>query len=127
MKKSRNFRVLLFLMGLGLLFGFNELLIANFGVAVENTGVSFGLNIGGIFINIVILAVLGRWVIRKGEDLWLGLVWIGGGLNLIERIRFGFVRDYWPLPFGLYNNLADWLIALGFGMFIINLWMKRSK
>jgi len=126
-KKNRSFRVLLSLFGAAGLFWLNEILVWIFGIIVRNTGASFGLNIGGTLFSAAVLAGLGWWVIWKGEGQWLLPVWWGGGLNLIDRIRFGYVRDYWYLGFGLYNNLADWIIVLGGMVFIINLWMKRSK
>jgi lipoprotein signal peptidase len=125
-RKSLSSRILLFLFSIVGLFLVNELLVGYFGVMVRNNGVSFGINIGGTLFNVVILLVLGWWVIWKGE-MELLLVLAGGGLNLIDRMRFGYVRDYWNLIFGLYNNLADWIIVLGIGVFIINLWIKRSK
>jgi lipoprotein signal peptidase len=115
------------LAGIILLFWINELLVRNFGVVVKNSGVSFGLNAGGVLLVVIILVIFGWRVVWRGGEEWLLVVWLGGLLNFIDRMRFGFVRDYWYLGFGLYNNLADWVITLGVGMFIINLWMKKSK
>jgi lipoprotein signal peptidase len=116
-----------FTTGLVLLVFVNEVLAGFFGVMVRNYGVSFGFNIGGILLNIAVFLILGYKVIWRGEGGGLAAVFWGGGLNLVDRIRFGYVRDYWELFFGLYNNLADWMIVLGAGVFIINLWMKRSE
>jgi len=125
-RKSPNFKEVLFVVcALGGLFFLNEFLVGFLGVVVRNSGASFGLNIGGLFLNIVVLIFLGWRVIWKERNRWLLLVVLGGVLNIIDRMRFGFVRDYWYLAFGLYNNLADWMIALGAGAFIISLWKKR--
>jgi len=126
-KKSRSFRIFFTIFGLAVLFWINEWLVRCFGVVVKNTGISFGLKFGGVFLNLIVLMILSWWLLRKENEKILLVVWMGGGLNLIDRLRFGFVRDYWSFAFGLYNNLADWLIALGLVVFIINLWMKRSK
>jgi len=125
-RKNRNFREVLFVVcALGILFFLNEILVGFFGVVVRNSGASFGLNIGGVLLNIVVLIFLGWWAIWREGNRWLLVVVAGGVLNIIDRLRFGFVRDYWHLAFGLYNNLADWVIALGAGAFIISLWKKR--
>lgn len=125
-RKSPNFKEVLFVVcALGGLFFLNELLVGFFGVVVRNSGASFGLNMGGVLLNIIVLTFLGWWVIWKERNGWLLLVVLGGVLNIIDRMRFGFVRDYWHLACGLHNNLADWMIVLGAGTFIISLWKKR--
>ncbi|RLC34063.1 signal peptidase II, partial [Candidatus Shapirobacteria bacterium] len=54
--------------------------------------------------------------------LGLELLIVGGVINLIDRLVYGFVRDYWSLlASGIYNNLADYLIALGIVYFFVEL------
>jgi lipoprotein signal peptidase len=97
---------------------------------IINSGASFGLNIpvlglvSGCFL--VILAVF--WY--KEKKAWGALlVMVGGGLNLIERLTFGGVRDYWQIPLtSIYNNFNDYLIAIGvIQLFWYFLWKKRQK
>jgi lipoprotein signal peptidase len=55
-------------------------------------------------------------------------IFIGGFLNLFERIIFGYVRDYWNfLGVGLYNNINDWIIGVGVLICLIDLLWKKSK
>ena len=51
---------------------------------------------------------------------------VGGWINLIDRLIFGYVRDYWTLGW-VYNNLADWLIQIGIIIFLSELWIKKLK
>ncbi|MFA6250585.1 MAG: signal peptidase II, partial [Candidatus Shapirobacteria bacterium] len=62
---------------------------------------------------------------RSGRDWGWGLIVLGGWGNLIDRMRFGFVRDYWPIgSSGIYNNLMDYFIVAGMVSLIIKLWKK---
>ncbi len=89
-------------------------------------GVSFGL--GGdwvVGVNLVLLVWLGYFAWRE-NSLGIWLILVGGGVNLIDRLIWGYVRDYWWLG-PVYNNIADWIISLGVGVFIWELWKKRLK
>ena len=56
----------------------------------------------------------------------LSLIAIGGFNNLYERIVFGHVHDYWRfLSTNIYNNLNDWLIAIGLIIIIWEVWKKK--
>jgi lipoprotein signal peptidase len=84
---------------------------------ILNRGVSFGMwegiSIGWIFLAwLVILYILVRTSGRGGK-LALGMILIGGSLNLSERIILGGVSDPWPFFGIIYNNLADYLIIIG--------------
>jgi lipoprotein signal peptidase len=89
-----------------------------------NPGLSFGLYsnlllIGAFLVLVVIMALF--W--RRG-NLCLMVIIIGGLINFIDRIIFGYVRDYWS--FGLvYNNLPDWIIFFGVLCSIVMLWKKK--
>ncbi len=94
---------------------------------VKNYGISFGIS-GPFFIGLsVILVILFLFLaIKKGKGYWL--IFIGGFLNLSERIIFGYVRDYWNfLGLGLYNNVNDWIIGVGVLICLIDLLWKKSK
>jgi len=94
---------------------------------VKNYGISFG--IGGdffILLSVVFVCVFLILSIKKGG--WYWLIFIGGFLNLIERMIFGYVRDYWNfLGIGLYNNINDWIIGIGVLFCLIDLLWKKSK
>jgi lipoprotein signal peptidase len=94
---------------------------------VKNYGISFGIN-GDFFIGLSMIFVLLFLVlsIKKGGGFWL--IFLGGFLNLIERMKFGYVRDYWNfLGLGLYNNINDWIIGVGVLICLTDLLWKKSK
>lgn len=82
-----------------------------------NQGVSFGLLpgfspwiLGLVLVGLIIYAV-------KVRELWgrigIGLIIVGGLGNLVSRIVHGGVLDYWNFLAIFYNNVWDWLIAVG--------------
>ncbi len=94
-------------------------------VQVPNTGVAFGLlkDLGVVFI-IVPLIISGLIIYyarrlradQKFMAVALGLT-LGGALgNLIDRVRLGYVIDYFDIGIGSLrnaSNFADWSIVLG--------------
>lgn len=92
---------------------------------IRNFGISFGEIIPG-----VIWLELGVWLLTwvwlvKSKNWRVGLIVLGGGLNLWERYRWGFVVDYWRIPLtNIYNNINDWLIFIGV---ILYLWQILRK
>ena len=124
-KKKKRLEIVWFLIALGLVWGIHSLLADFFGVAVENFGISFGW--GGKLITIIgfiFLTILTGWWWKNKPELFLVL--IGGWINMIDRLVFGYVRDYWWF-ITVYNNLADWLIGIGVVWFILNLWKQNRK
>lgn len=122
-KKKLSFVVILSIWLLGELVHFS---LASTNNIIKNYGISFGIN-GGFFIilNIIFLVILTKiWF--KNNLLSLGLMLVGGWINLIDRLIFGYVRDYWYLGW-VYNNLADWLIQIGVIIFLSELWIKKLK
>ena len=122
-KKKLSFVVILSIWLLGELVHFS---LASTNNIIKNYGISFGIN-GGFFIilNIIFVVILTKiWF--KNNLLSLGLVLVGGWINLIDRLIFGYVRDYWTLGW-VYNNLADWLIQIGVIIFLSELWIKKLK
>ncbi len=67
-----------------------------------------------IVLSIIILLGLAILVYKKPALLFPStLIWLGAASNLSDRLRFGFVIDYFYLwPFS-YFNLADLLIFIG--------------
>ena len=85
---------------------------------VLNSGVAFGWRPAGEWLTFGLVALVGvgaaaSWQQYRRAPIISGL-FLGGVLsNLTDRIFFGGVRDWLALPFtGLYNNIADWAIAL---------------
>jgi len=124
-KKKKKLRLLAFL--LVLVFGWlvHSYFSSVFGVLAENFGVSFGW--GGKLVTgfslIFLVVLMGWWWLARPE---LFLILVGGWINLVDRLVFGYVRDYWKF-ISVYNNLADWLIGIGVGWFILNLWKQNQK
>jgi signal peptidase II len=94
-------------------------------VHVPNTGVAFGLfkDLGAVFIVVplIISGIILYYVRRLRADqkfmaLALGLT-LGGALgNVIDRVRLGYVIDYFDIGVGALrnaSNFADWSIVLG--------------
>jgi len=106
-------------------FGHNRLAI---GRVVVNSGISFGwLNSTGQWLTIgLMVGIMYFLIIQKNSGGWLWIM-IGGAANLIDRVRFGGVRDYWYLGGGWYNNINDWIITLGVIWLLIDLWKQQSK
>lgn len=93
---------------------------------VYNEGVFLGIKLNGIlYISALILFILVLWEI-KIKSFGLILIIIGGFFNFYQRLRYGYVVDYWKVPFfNIYNNFMDWLIFIGIILFIIELWKKK--
>lgn len=94
---------------------------------VKNYGISFGLESPFfIYLNIFFLLFFLYLSFKRGRGYWL--IFMGGLLNLIERFRFGHVRDYWNLlGSGLYNNINDWIIGLGVLICLFDILWKKQK
>jgi lipoprotein signal peptidase len=93
---------------------------------IKNFGMSFGKMLPGlIWFESGIWAVTVVWLL-KSKNWRVGLMVVGGGLNLWERFKWGFVVDYWRIPFtNIYNNVNDWLIFIGAGLYIWQQWKKK--
>ncbi len=111
-------------------------------VMVWNRGVSFGLFGGGalppwlLAASAIAIAVgLTVWLARIKER-WLGAAVgavIGGAVgNVIDRVRYGAVADFFDIHLGAYHwpafNIADAAITLGVGfLFIDALLIRRER
>lgn len=124
-KTRKRLRLLIFLLALVLGWLVHNYFAFVFGVVAENFGISFGW--GGKLVTgfgFILLVVLTGWWWQSKSELFLVLV--GGWINLVDRLIFGYVRDYWRF-ISVYNNFADWLIGIGVGWFILNLWKQNQK
>jgi lipoprotein signal peptidase len=77
--------------------------------AAINQGISLGIEMWTEWIFWICISFLFVWLIR--QKLWLILA--GGSANVVSRLVWGGVVDYWNF-LGLFaNNLADWMIVGG--------------
>ena len=88
----------------------------------QNTGSMFGLEIPLMFlgiISIILLLVVGIMVgkaviaLKSIEILGWGMVFMGGLSNFLDRVKYGFVLDWWEMPWQAVINLADVYITVG--------------
>lgn len=94
------------------------------GWVVINHGISFSWLNGQIswlvlaIITFIIGTFLWNYLVDARAEV---LVILAGAIaNLIDRIVWGGVLDWWPVPFiGLKNNLADWTIFVGASLIVI--------
>lgn len=95
-----------------------------------NPGVSFGFfPVHRIFLFAFVICVLG-YMWEKMSTLFFSLVLGGTVSNIIDRIIFGGVRDWLPIPFfNLKNNIADWIIFLAVFLSVVQLanWKDEKR
>lgn len=96
-----------------------------------NQGVAFGWG-QGMPVFLVGLVLVGLiFYAGKMRELWgkigIGLMIIGGGGNLFERIIYGGVIDNWNFLGLFYNNVWDWLITVGFVIYFIGTHRARPR
>lgn len=121
-KKKLNFFLIgLFLTVIGFIFHNYLAVILNI---YPNKGISFGLS-GNFLILMAFLFLIMIWIFSGSQiNFYLMTVAVGGTINFIDRIVFGYVRDYWNFAL-VYNNLADWIIAIGVICFVFDLWKRK--
>lgn len=85
---------------------------------VLNTGISFGLFPSGL-LTVALVVVLIGIALKFGRQfmtvstLATGLFFGASCSNILDRVLYGGVRDFLPVPFfDIRNNLADWVIIL---------------
>lgn len=99
---------------------------------VFNPGISFGIFaelpsfiLTGVILGLAVAA--GWWWYKNWSDFHLAttLFWSGAVSNLFDRVIWGAVRDWLPLPLPLQlaskNNLADWFITFGVVLLVYQL------
>lgn len=124
--KHKSFLIWVFLVLV--LYKIHDLIAKSSPELITNKGVSFGIGYGLVSIS-VLFCVLILYIGIKQNRLYLWLILAGGWSNLIDRFREGMVRDYWQIgQTGIYNNINDWIIALGVIIFLTEpLWKKQLK
>jgi signal peptidase II len=94
---------------------------------VKNYGLPFGVDISPLMNLLVVTAALSAFILftlknfsgdSRAKYFGTALVLAGAISNILDRIVFGFVRDWLDLGFGFAFNLADAMILVGL-MFIL--------
>ncbi len=103
----------------------------------ENFGAAFGLlpHWTRFFIAIAVVAVaLMAYCYRRltwehpGAKVGLTLAAAGAVGNLLDRLRFGYIRDFFDVRwYPAIFNVADIAIVAGIGLLLINLWQKEAR
>jgi len=105
-------------------------------VNVKNTGAAFGL-LGFLgnwfFVGVSVLAVIFIvYLLVRGRDgtLGLSLVLSGAVGNLIDRLAYGYVRDFLDFSIGSYHwpafNVADSALSVGLVILLLGSFMKKK-
>jgi len=107
----------------------HDFLVVGSVLVIKNQGISFGQQIPLVFIITLIFCIFSFVLFLREESFGLLMISVGAFINLIDRLRFGFVRDYWNLVgSGIYNNINDWIISLGVILFLVEIiWIKKLK
>jgi len=126
-KKIKSFKVLGLILGSVLELIIHNICSQDGKLIIKNYGFSLSINSQNImFLNIIFVLVFG-WLYLTNSFKSLGLILVGGIVNLIDRFYFGYVRDYWNLGGWVVNNLNDWIIGIGVLLFLVELLWKKSK
>ena len=107
---------------------------------ILNKGAAFGIleNAQWLFISltaivVIIILIQIRSERKKGHNVIPEAILLGGTLgNFIDRLIFGYVRDFLEVPFFAVMNFADWFVSLGVVLVIIKylfyiFFYKRDK
>lgn len=122
MLKFDRFSIVVFLVVL-----IDQITKSSFKTIVSNTGASFGFLTGfNWFFVLISFLVIGFIIYYKGKIKSLGLAILMGGVigNLVDRIVFGYVRDFIQIWFWPAFNLADLFNVVGVLLIIIYLYKK---
>ena len=100
-----------------------------FPYKVKNYGASFSIleNSPSLLIAIAVLAlVIFSYLFFKSKEdkLALSLLFAGTFSNLIDRLIYGYIIDYLPLPYLFTFNLADLSNTMGVVILIIKILKK---
>ena len=140
--KTKYAKYFVFVVGL---FLFDQLLKFVFAKLSIGREVSFGFikiglfqNYNGLFglvgiseIIIVSLAILGLLValfwesVNERERIALLLIFLGGLINFVDRIKLGYVRDNFAIGNLGYFNFADVLIGVGIFVLVLGIFQKN--
>lgn len=98
-----------------------------------NQGIGWGISFPKIWILVIsgltLAIVLWLWYQSKNWRIRiaLSLIFIGGAINLIDRIVLGCVRDYLYLPLFPSFNVADMMLSLGVGALVFLFFIHSER
>lgn len=102
-----------------------------------NPYIAFSLPLGGTFLNILIpFLLIGllyylklSWQKKNKIETIAGcFVFLGAISNYFDRLRYGYVIDYFDLEYFTVFNLADVMIVLGVtSIILITFWEERKN
>lgn len=99
---------------------FNIWFILNKGAAFDILENAQWLFISLTIIVVIIILIQIRSERKKYHNVIFETILLGGALgNLIDRLTFGYVRDFLEVPFFAVMNFADWFVSLGIALIII--------
>ena len=126
-KKTKH-KLVYFFFGLIITGMVNNFLVTKNVLIIRNEGISFGQQVPLILFFEIVFCAFTLGFFLKEKSIGLMMITIGGMINLSDRLRFGFVRDYWNLGgSGIYNNINDWIISFGVMLFLIEIIWKKLK
>lgn len=104
---------------------------------ILNKGAVFGIleNTQWLFISLTTIAIIIILIqvysgSKKGYNMIPEVILLGGALgNLIDRLIFGYVRDFLEVQFFAVMNFSDWFVSLGIFLIIIKhiFFYKKDK
>jgi signal peptidase II len=96
--------------------------------SMKNYGLSFGLNFGpAVNLILILLGVIffgyyywrHRMELSRVENLAFIFILAGAISNILDRVYYGYVRDFLDLGWGFTFNMADALVVIGLVLFLI--------
>jgi len=124
-KKKTRLRILLYVVAFFVLYFLHDYLAGVWGYQI-NKGMSFGVNLELVqnWLMVIVLAV--NLYVFRGK--WGMMVLnIGALVNIMDRVKFGGVRDYWNFMGWWVNNINDWVIGVGIVILLIEIWKENTK
>ena len=100
-----------------------------------NYYIAFSLPVYGTWLNITVSLIILSLIIylfkiwRAGERglvVSLSAVILAAGSNLYDRLKYGFVIDYFDLKYFTVFNLADVLITVGIFLLLLHSYKKET-
>ena len=100
---------------------------------VPNYNIAFSLPLSGIWLNILIVVIISAIAIyllsnkhlSKLEIISFSGIIIGAISNLLDRLKYGYVIDYFDLKWFTIFNLADTLISVS--TLILFIYLIKNK
>ncbi|MCQ9206489.1 MAG: signal peptidase II [Omnitrophica bacterium] len=103
---------------------------------VHNTGAAFGvfpnqalffLIVSGLTVIMIVIFLRKKYDIILPRDLGFALILGGAVGNLIDRVRLGYVVDFFDFRIWPVFNVADSAITVGAFLIIISVFRKRRE